>query len=349
MAKILFFDGFSQYADGTEVSGRWTAGNAYALSINALGRSKTPALIGTSSYARDGVAHVLDAPVQRIGVHFRVRMAGFGPSIPVVVAGGRRMRADISNGASSDAAITSLGAASDTLSLTLPNSRYAQLHNIVRSAATKNALLVGQSSIQMSANQLYSVEILADVSAPLARMVMAIDGVIVVDETYDRDRIAPADGYTNDEFSHVTFLWPTSTPAYRPSFSDVVIYEPDAGDLAPIGPLAVDYMPSSGTGLPVSDRSGFVVDSGSTVEHALATAESGLREIFAARAISRTISGAADQPYSGRVTLSDSDGDIARLETGRIDSMSPKFIEAPLTDVRHISDLSSLKITAGAI
>lgn len=340
--NIIFYDGFHQYATVSELALRWS--HAPNLQIGQGGRSLNPSVQMSGQYARDGLIKDL-APTQKIGIHFRMRCSSFGMTLPFICLGGSKTRGDITTAAASDTVITSNNVASDIISLSLPSSRILEVHSVIRGSAGKNALLVGQAAMPaMVSEQLYAVDMIIDLSATTAIVKVALDGVVVLDTTFDRDRIAPAAGYVTDMIEYVAFLGPHSTANIRPKFSDIVIYTPDE-NLTPLGPLAVDYVYGEGLARPITNTSGFIVPLGDSVIKPVVTSGSDIGPVYAARMIGRTLPGVTERPYDAKISIIDAaDAELVSVETGRVDSMSPQFLEAPLTGVTQMSDLAGLRV-----
>lgn len=114
-----------------------------------------------------------------------------------------------------------------------------------------------------------------DVSDAAAHVIVRIDGVTVCDATYNRDRVTPYTGYSANLIQYVGFggISNANVDASQPHYSDIVIYAPDSGDLSPIGPLSIDYLPALDAGgvlaLPVSDADALEIPGASWSSYAV--------------------------------------------------------------------------------
>ena len=126
----------------------------------------------------------------------------------------------------------------------------AVYYNIVTSISANpglNQVLLGYLR-PWARDRHYHVEMKVDHTNPQARIIVYVNGVQEMDQTYDRDRID--NGYQTKTFKRVMLGGSSSSGIMRPPmYSGLMLYTDEPGTVFPMGPMALDTLsPTAGQG-----------------------------------------------------------------------------------------------------
>lgn len=108
-------------------------------------------------------------------------------------------------------------------------------HKIVTTASTGvgNDLILATLP-SLKSGTLYHIEGKVDHSGPVARIILYVNGFLVLDMTYDRDRVD--NGMQDKAFRHI--ILSGDSASYEARYRDLVIYTDDATTTFPMGPIS---------------------------------------------------------------------------------------------------------------
>lgn len=249
---IIYADGFRQYIDGTDLLSEWLTVPATWLINPGAGPN------GTTSINRQGGSYgggtsiaitrdLLDA-ASVVGFSVDIKTDNYTPVFAIGLSpAGYHARAELSPVVA--------------VILECVNGSFNLVHRIPtgETGNSNNGMLLA-SLPAIAPNTTYHVEMLVDHSQPEATAQVWLNGALVADVTYTRDRLD--NGYQATDFREFSFTSGALTTRSRSSLSNVYVYSPDSEDVSPVGMFDISGPLTENTAVtlaPVNDGTEVVV------------------------------------------------------------------------------------------
>lgn len=213
--------------------------------------------------------------------------------------------------------------------------------------AGSDILALTHTPVTLIPGQHYRFEILLDYTDTIAKSKVWLDGVMICDATFARDRAEPVAGGSTSDFEYVALTGGSggADPYWANHFADVVIYDPDHfGDgTSPIGPLSVHYTPAGPDfGLPVDDATSVLIPGAPGLTYDVDAMSDDVT--YASYAIARTAPQISGLPHQYRLTTSTSLGKTETFSSPVMQRDAPENIEYHLNLNYTASELSAMSI-----
>ncbi len=352
MNGIYFAEGFDAYAAVSEIVGRFSRlgvpGQEPTLNSTG-GKLGRKTICAAGKFGGAGLFFDLPAGLKKVGIHFTYSYASTaapssGDYRYLLSAGslGRRLAYEASLVGSASPNVANAPSDLLTLMQTTAARNFSALNGIQVAAsgsASVNALTLPATTYAFPANQPVSVEAVIDVSGATAIVKVWIDGTLIVNTTFARDRVVPLAGVKTDAIEYIALN------ADSPSrYSDIVVYNPDVL-VAPIGPVSVRLVPALDDNFSVNFNDASPEEIGTSFESFPMT-DAGSGIVYGAQLVAR-VRGIADGDFF-EPEMKVASGDYeATFSPGQISGQSYRVYTYP-TALDTIAEINAATISARA-
>lgn len=347
--NILHHESVQLYASAEELAQNWTRpGNSGSYAeLTAGGRDGAPS-IRPKRYGQGIVFQEIDER-QVVGIHVSIRMSDLTTTAygnPLLVAGSSARLTEYMDGSYTSNAEYHYKP-SDLLSISMDRDGSLLVEHVVQrstgSSSSLSRLVLGDSGFALTPGQLYSLEALIDVSGEMARIAVWLDGVVIVDAEFPRDRVTP---YGDIRTDIIQYIGLGGYFGAGPDFSDICVY--DAAEMpAPIGPLSVRHYPldDPAFGLPIDDSTSVEIPKDG-IDLSMPAGFPGSGPLLGAYFSARTMSAEVEEIYSTMYTLTGAPfGDLILTDDG-LPGGNKSTRRHELEGVVDFGDLNGLTINA---